>query len=113
MHLYANGATTTLANAISASDTNITIQTGTGNLFPTVAGDDFFYATIEDVSGVWEIVKCTAHGAGAITMTIVRGEEGTTATAFSSADRFEIRMTAGALEQFFQRIGDTVDGGTY
>ena len=52
--------------------------------------------TLQGISGTpIEIVKCTARSTD--TLTIVRAQEGTTASAFSSSDKVELRITAGVM----------------
>jgi hypothetical protein len=113
MHLFSNNATSTLSQSITDTDVTIAVLGGTGSLFPTVASPDFAYATLEKDTGVWEIVKITTHSAGADNFIVERGAEGSSSVGFVTGDRFEIRMTAGSIEQFLQRDGDTIDGGTY
>jgi hypothetical protein len=113
MHLFSNNSTATIAGAISDNDTTIDVATGHGARFPVIASPDFAYATIEDVSGVWEIVKITTHSGTSDTFTVTRAQEDSTAVGFADGSRFEIRMTAGSIEQFIQREDDVIDGGTY
>lgn len=95
--LYTNNATTTLASAITNVATSLTVASGKGALFPTPTGGDFFYATLVSGSTV-EVVKVTARATD--TFTIVRAQEGTTASAFSTGATVELRLTAGLLDQF-------------
>lgn len=97
--LFANNAETTLAAGITSSATSLTVATGTGGVFPTITGGDYFLVTLFNVAaGVesgWEIVKVTAR-AGDV-FTIVRAQEGTTGAAFSTGAYVSLRVTAGAL----------------
>ena len=92
---WANNATTTIASGISSGSTTITVAGGTGSLFPTAGGADYFYATLNDSSNNIEIVKVT--GRSGDVMTVVRGQDGTTAQAFIGGDKFELRPTAAGL----------------
>jgi hypothetical protein len=94
---FTNNATTTLASSITASATSIPLSVGTGALFPavTTASGDYFYATLVDSSNNIEIVKVTNRATD--TLTVVRGQDGTTAKAYIGGDRFELRPTAAAL----------------
>jgi len=92
---WANNATTTIASGISSGATTITVAGGTGSLFPTAGGADYFYATLNDSSNNIEIVKVT--GRSGDVMTVVRGQDGTTAQAFVGGDKFELRPTAAGL----------------
>lgn len=98
--LYANNAISTLAATLSAVATTLTISPGHGTRFPTVVAPDFCYCTLEDASNNIEIVKVTAHGAGATSMTIVRAQQGTTAHSYIIGDLCELRLTASELTGF-------------
>lgn len=87
-----NNAFGTLAAGINSSATSITLTTGQGARFPTLSAGDYFYATLVDTSNNLEIVKCTARSTDVLT--VVRGQESTTARSYSSGDRIEIRLTA-------------------
>jgi hypothetical protein len=109
--LWSNNSSTLLVNNISDNDTTILVSAGTGAMFPDVSNpDDFFIATMEDAFGNFEIVRCNTRVGD--NMTCVRAHEGTTARAFSSGDRFELRITQGAMEEFLQD-GDPIDGGEF
>jgi len=92
---FANSAFATLAAGINSSVTSITLTTGQGARFPSLAGGDYFFATLIDTSNNLEIVKCTARSTDVLT--VVRGQESTTARAFSTGDRIELRITAQGL----------------
>jgi hypothetical protein len=87
-----NNANATLAAGIDSSATSITLTSGQGARFPTLAGGDYFYATLVDTSNNLEIVKCTARSTDVLT--VVRAQESTTARAYVTGDRIEIRITA-------------------
>ncbi|BBT45530.1 hypothetical protein WP8W18C04_26880 [Enterobacter cloacae] len=96
--LAANNAQTVLAAGISSSATSMTVNTGTGALFPSpVSGTSFFKLTLVDAATglITEIVHVTARTGD--TMTIDRGQEGTTARAWSANDIAANMMTAGTL----------------
>lgn len=88
----ANNANATLAASITSSATSITVTSGQGARFPTLSAGDYFYATLIDVSNNLEIVKVTARSTDVLT--IVRAQESTTARAYSTGDRIELRLTA-------------------
>lgn len=94
---FTNNATTTLASSITASATSIPLAVGTGALFPAIAGGsgDHFYGTLVDSSNNIEIVKVTARSTD--TLTVVRGQDGTTPKPYIGGDKFELRPTAAAL----------------
>lgn len=87
-----NNAVGYLSTAISNADVGIALVYGDGANFPTLAGGDYFYATLISTSGVREIVKVTARSGDS--MTVLRGQEGTIAQAFSAGTALELRVTA-------------------
>jgi len=93
--LVKNNAFSTLASGISDVATSITLAAGTGSRFPAAGGADYFYVTLIDTSNQLEVVKVTARSTD--TLTVVRGQDGTTARAYSSSDRIELRVTAALL----------------
>jgi hypothetical protein len=99
--LYANNATTTLAADIAFGATSLTVATGDGAKFPTIAGGDWFLVTIYKLTGsvesLWEVVKVTAR-TGDSFGTIVRAQEGTTARNWTTGDRIEIRATGASFD---------------
>ena len=99
-----NNAFATLAAGINSSATSITLTSGQGARFPTLTASDYFYATLIDTSNNLEIVKCTARSTDVLT--VVRAQESTTARAYSTGDRIEIRITA----QTFADAAGVVDG---
>jgi len=101
--LFTNNAKTTLSAGITNVATSIPVAAGYGALFPAPSGSDFFYATLTDVSNNIEIVKVTSRSTD--TMTVVRGQEGTTARAYLTGDKFQLRITAASLTAFVQLAG--------
>ena len=93
---FANNAFGTLNAGISNSATSVTLSSGQGARFPTLASGEYFYATLIDTSNNLEVVKCTARSSDVLTVT--RAQESTTARAFAIGDRLELRVTAAALE---------------
>ena len=99
--LYTNNAATTLSASITNSATSLTVSSGTGALFPNPTSPDYFLLTLQGVSGTpIEIVKVTARSTD--TMTIVRAQEGTTASAFTGGDKAELRITAAVMQSAAQ-----------
>jgi len=93
---FANNAYGTLNASIASGDTSLTLSSGQGARFPSLGAGDYFYATLIDTSNNLEIVKCTARTSDVLTIT--RGQEGTTARAYTVGDRVELRVTAAGLE---------------
>ena len=99
--LFTNNATTNLASSITSGATSLTVLTGTGSLFPNPTAPDYFIITLIGISGSpIEIVKCTARSTD--TLTIVRAQEGTTASAFTGGDQVQLRITAGVMNSAAQ-----------
>lgn len=96
---YTNNAYSTLASGITNVATSISVQPGHGARFPSIAdSNEYFYVTLANSSNTLEIVKVTARSTD--TLTVVRAQEGTTGTAYSSGDRIELRVTAAGLTEF-------------
>jgi len=92
---FTNNATSTLASGIASGATSLTVATGQGALFPTLGGSDYFYCTLSNVTNTIEIVKVTARSTD--TFTIVRAQDNTTASAFVTGDKVELRLVAAVL----------------
>ena len=91
-----NNASNFLADGINNSQTTIDLQSAAS--FPSLSAGEYFYGTIEDVSGQVEIVKVTNVAGN--TLTVVRAQEGTSAAPFVEGSRFELRITAGSVEDY-------------
>ena len=92
---FSNNASGTLAASITAAATSITLTTGQGALFPAMSAGDYFFATLVDSSNNLEIVRVNARSSD--TLTVVRGQDGTTARTYAAGDKVELRVTAAAL----------------
>lgn len=110
--LAANNAQTVLAAGISSTATSLTVNAGTGTLFPSpVTGTSFFKLTIIDAAtgSLTEIVHVTARNGDVFT--IQRGQEGTVPRAWSANDIAANMMTAGTLSYIlgnFQPLDPTL-----
>ena len=93
--VFSNNAVTTLAAGIDAAVTSVTVQDG--SVFPALVGSNYTYVTFENLLGETEIVKVTAISGN--TLTVVRAQDNTTARAFSSASKCELRLTAALLNE--------------
>ncbi len=105
---FTNNASTSLAGSITASSTAIVVATGGGVAFPVLSAGDYFYATLTDPSNNIEIVKVTARSGDVFT--VVRGQDGTTARSFAVGNKFELRVTAAALDDILNFA--LLNGGT-
>lgn len=105
---FTNNATTTVPATISNVATSITVATGTGALFPTLAGAEFALCTIvNSISsdpgfGQLEIVRVTARSGDVFTIT--RAQDGTTAKSFPAGCVFELRPTAGGFNEIYSKM---------
>ena len=106
---FTNNAFGTLASSINNSVTTISLAAGNGARFPSLSSGEFFYATLVDSSNNLEIVKVTARSTD--TLTVTRGQDGTTGRAYSAGDRIELRPVAAALTNMVQLDGDQTIAG--
>lgn len=90
-----NSAYGTLASGITSSATTVVLSSGHGARFPTFGVDDWGYATLVNSANIKEIVKITARSTD--TLTVVRGQDGTTAAAYLAGDRLEMRPCAAVM----------------
>lgn len=101
IYRFSNNAATTLGSAISPTATTITVASGTGARFPSPAAGQYFTATLfaaGSSTGIPnEIVLVTARSGDS--MTVIRGQEGSTAQAWSVGDTFDNFVTAAFLNQ--------------
>lgn len=111
--LWANNASTTLASGISSSATSIVVATGTGALFPAITGANYFYATLQPAHTLTplEIVLVTAISGD--TLTVVRAQQGTSASAYLTGDIIENRITQFTLQSFPQLIASATVSGLW
>lgn len=108
--LFANNAATTLNGAITNVATSLVVTSSTG--FPAaVSGTSYFYATLSDATeSIFEIVQVT--NVSGTTWTIVRGQDGTSGLAWSTAN-IQMRPIAQGLRDIIATgnpmttIGDT------
>src|ERR1700685_3189784 len=100
--LAANNANTTLAGSISNTATTANLAAGTGVLFPSPSGGEYFVGTFTDAATglLREIVHVTNVTGDTITM--VRAQEGTTGLNWSANDLFANLWTAGQFEACLQ-----------
>ena len=103
---FANNAVSNLTGSLTTSGTTLTVTAGEGAKFPALTGTQYFMATLIRTDGSTEIVKVTARSTD--TLTIVRAAEpvggSSTAYAFSSGDRIELRMTSGGISGELDRL---------
>lgn len=102
--LFANNASTTLNGGITDTATSIVVTDG--SVFPSPGVDEYFLLTLTNGTNI-EIVKVTGRSTN--TLTVTRAQEGTAGFAFLTGDTAEMRVTAGALDNFLQ-TGEGVPG---
>jgi len=108
--LFKNNASALLAASISNTATTIVVSAGIGNSFPSPSGTSYFYGTLFDSAGNYEIVKCTARTTD--TLTVVRAQDGTNPLAFAAGDGFALRPIAAVFNNFAQLDGANTFTGT-
>ena len=98
---FTNNAASTLNAGISSGATTIVLTSGGGSLFPALSGSQYFYGTLSNSTGsILEIVKVTARTTD--TLTVVRAQENTSASSFSTGDNFQLRVTAAGMNNLGQ-----------
>jgi hypothetical protein len=102
--VWDNFVSTTLSQDITPATTTINVEFGTGAQFPYLRAGDYSILVLEDDSANKEVVHLVDRVDDVLT--VVRAQEGTSAAAFSTGDRIELRVTGGFLTNF-------VDGGTF
>lgn len=95
MQLFANNITTSLSAALTSTATTIQLLSLVG--FPVVSSPDHLLITVTG-GGNLEILRITTISG--TTVTVVRGQEGTTASAFPTNSIVSVNLTKGTLETF-------------
>jgi hypothetical protein len=100
--LFANNTRTTLAGPIAANATTINLAAGTGALYPQPISGQQFSVTLTSQANqsIREIVYCSTRSGDSLT--VIRAQEGTTATAFLAGDFVDNYLTAGSASAFVQ-----------
>ena len=115
--LFTNNASATLASGITATATSCTVASGKGALFPSPSNGDYAILTLTQAGSTetsWEEVCLTARSGDVLTFD--RAYEGSTALAWASGSKVELRITAegimyGALGSFGG--GSAISTGVY
>ncbi|MDP0958293.1 hypothetical protein Q6315_23875, partial [Klebsiella pneumoniae] len=96
--LATNNAESTLASAISATDTSLIVSAGTGAEFPdAVAGESYFKLTITDAATGSQVEIVNVIAKSGDIFTIERAQEGTLAREWAANDMVANMMTADTL----------------
>ena len=88
-----NNVVSTLASSITPVSTTLVVADG--EVFPTLADGEYFYATLIATSGLLEVVKVQARAGN--TLSVVRAQEDTSANTFYTGTRVEMRITAQSI----------------
>ena len=96
--LFANNCNTTLSGSLTNVATTMSVTSATG--FPVPTGSQYFYCTLADAATqtTIEIVQVTA--VSGTTWAVVRGQDGTTGTAFSVGAVVSLRLVRASLNDF-------------
>src|SRR6188768_2945330 len=103
---FANFGTALLAAPITATDTALTITSGSEVNFPTMAAGEWFPLVVIDASARREVMRCTGRVTNVLT--VVRGQESTPARTYPAGSRVDARLTAAALAAFWQKAAPLV-----
>ena len=123
--LFANGARTRLASAITTGATTITVESATADLLPVAntsnwgAPNNWFKAVLQNDLGQFEIIYVGTRSLGsAVLGSVLRAQDGTAALAFSAGSVLGLRLTAadvqaalGASLNAVQKSGNETIGG--
>lgn len=99
--LFANDAVSSLAVALAPTDTEISLVTGGGGVFPSPTGGDYFAAALYSATQK-EYIKVTARTADSLT--VLRGQENTSPLEWSAGDKIELRLTKATMDALAQSV---------
>jgi hypothetical protein len=99
--VFADNVSTTLSAAITSTSQTTAALSSSANL-PTLSTNQIIAITFNDAATRTLFEVCYVTGIVGSTLTIVRGQEGTTARTWSSGDYAYAACTAGALNTFVQ-----------
>jgi hypothetical protein len=97
IQLYGNNAKSTLLLAIAPSDTVFSVAAGDGAKFPVIGSSQQYYLITLESAGIIEICKVT--GRVGDSFTVVRAQEGTTASSLPIGCLVQMRVTANSMAQ--------------
>jgi hypothetical protein len=106
-----NNASSTLATAITASDTAIVVADG--SQFPALSAGEYFYATLVSPAGTTEIIKVTARVSNSLT--VVRAQDGSSANSFQVGALVDMRVNAASINELRDEASEIsiADAGGY
>lgn len=111
--VVSNNTGTTLSVSCSSSDTELTVTDGSA--FPALSSGDWCLATLPLIGAggeeiAWEIVKIVSRSGN--TLTVERGQEGTSPRSWSAGARIEVRPTAGSHQvrtEYLDEVGEALE----
>jgi hypothetical protein len=113
---FTNNARALLTASIGTTDTSIVIESDKAYLFPVAntgtgsvpAATDWFKVTLQNSAGDVEIVYVRTRPSGSsVFSNVIRGQEGTTALAFSAGTVVGLRITAADIQSAQNTVGST------
>ena len=108
---YTDNALTTLAGALAIGGTTLTVLTGKGDNFPSIAGRgaagsalDYFVITMEDAAGNREKIRVEERTAasdvlGSAGYPLARGYDGTAPMAWAAGDLVDLRIERKGIQE--------------
>jgi len=98
-----NNAASSLLTALSSGDTTLIVTSGHGAKFPSTAGGNYFYCTLTNTVGQFEVVKVTNRLGD--TFTVTRGQDNTIAVAWDAGSACELRVVAAVINELANVVG--------
>lgn len=98
-----NNAASTLLSALGPLDTTLICATGHGSRFPATTGGNYFYCTLTNAVGQFEVVKVTNRLGD--TFTVTRAQDNTVGATWEAGDAFELRVVAAAINEIANVTG--------
>jgi hypothetical protein len=98
-----NNAASTLLTALGPLDTTLICATGHGSRFPATTGGNYFYCTLTNAVGQFEVVKVTNRLGD--TFTVTRAQDNTIGSTWEAGDAFELRVVAAAINEIANVTG--------
>lgn len=113
--LFKNNASTVTVG-LPTPATHEWIRVASTDVFPTLSADnpsDYYMVTLvgDDDLEIVKVIGTTIDNDGFNVLIVKRAQEGTTARKWPSGTRVEMRITAGALNSFFNTIATTDELG--
>lgn len=118
---FTNNARALLTASIGAADTSMVVESDKAYLFPVAntgtgsvpAATDWFKVTLQNSAGDVEIVYVRSRPSGSsVFSNVIRGQEGTTALAFSAGTVVGLRITAADIQSAQNTVGSTGPTGS-